>query len=190
MNTDIPLVPQKSKVLEAVIIMTKKKYGCAIIVDSKKNIKGVVTDGDLRRSMKSDLLNDDVSNIMRNNPILVNSNTLVSAAINIMNKNAITSLIISENKKAIGIQVDSKKYYANYVISNMDVVPTYNKLLKGQKKPNIVLNQERSSSAVIFYWGIKHSFPNLDLHNIFFANDYKNELYCHLVQLYHVPIDS
>tara|TARA_B100001093_G_scaffold400938_1_gene388480 strand:- start:408 stop:1358 length:951 start_codon:yes stop_codon:yes gene_type:complete len=103
MNTDIPLVLQKSKVLEAVIIMTKKKYGCAIIVDSKKNIKGVVTDGDLRRSIKSDLLNDDVSNIMRNNPILVNSNTLVSAAINIMNKNAITSLIISENKKAIGI---------------------------------------------------------------------------------------
>ena len=103
MNTDIPLVPQKSKVLEAVIIMTKKKYGCAIIVDSKKNIKGVVTDGDLRRSIKPDLLNDDVSNIMRNNPILVNSNTLVSSAINIMNKNAITSLIISENKKAIGI---------------------------------------------------------------------------------------
>ena len=103
MNTDIPLVPQKSKVLEAVIIMTKKKYGCAIIVDSKKNIKGIVTDGDLRRSIKSDLLNDDVSNIMRNNPILVNSNTLVSSAINIMNKNAITSLIISENKKAIGI---------------------------------------------------------------------------------------
>jgi arabinose-5-phosphate isomerase len=83
--------------------MTKKKYGCAIIVDSKKNIKGVVTDGDLRRSIKSDLLNDDVSNIMRNNPILVNSNTLVSSAINIMNKNSITSLIISENKKAIGI---------------------------------------------------------------------------------------
>ena len=103
MNTDIPLVSLKAKVLEAVIIMTKKKYGCAIIVDSKKNIKGVITDGDLRRSIKSDLLNDNVSNIMRNNPILVNSNTLVSSAINIMNKNAITSLIISENKKAIGI---------------------------------------------------------------------------------------
>ena len=103
MNTDIPLVPQKSKVLEAVITMTKKKYGCAIIVDSKKNIKGVVTDGDLRRSIKSDLLNDNVTDIMRNNPILVNSNTLVSSAINIMNKNSITSLIISENKKAIGI---------------------------------------------------------------------------------------
>ena len=58
-------------------------------------------------------------------------------------------------KKAIGVQVNNKQYYSDYVISNMDVVPTYNKLLKGQKKPNIVLNQERSSSAVIFYWGIK-----------------------------------
>ena len=75
----------------------------AFVIDSSGVLEGVVTDGDLRRSMKSDLLNDDVSNIMRNNPILVNSNTLVSAAINIMNKNAITSLIISENKKAIGI---------------------------------------------------------------------------------------
>jgi phytoene dehydrogenase-like protein len=57
----------------------------------------------------------------------------------------------------------------------MDVVPTYNKLLKGQKKPNIVLNQERSSSAVIFYWGLKKEFPSLDLHNIFFSNNYKKE---------------
>jgi phytoene desaturase len=89
------------------------------------------------------------------------------------NKNV--SQILVENKKAIGVQVDSKKYYANYVISNMDVVPTFNKLLKGQKKPNIVLNQERSSSAVIFYWGIKKEFPSLDLHNIFFSNNYKKE---------------
>jgi len=89
------------------------------------------------------------------------------------NKNV--SQILVENKKAIGVQVDSKKYYANYVISNMDVVPTYNKLLKGQKKPNIVLNQERSSSAVIFYWGLKKEFPSLDLHNIFFSNNYKKE---------------
>ena len=38
------------------------------------------------------------------------------------------------------------------------------------------LTQERSSSAVIFYWGIKHSFePDLDLHNIFFSEDYKKE---------------
>ena len=85
------------------------------------------------------------------------------------------SQILVENKKAIGVQVNNKQYYSDYVISNMDVVPTYNKLLKEQKKPNIVLNQERSSSAVIFYWGLKKEFPSLDLHNIFFSNNYKKE---------------
>ena len=76
--------------------------------------------------------------------------------------------ILVENKKAIGVQVNNKQYYSDYVISNMDVVPTYNKLLKGQKKPNIVLNQERSSSAVIFYWGIKKNF-HLWIYIIFFS---------------------
>ena len=103
MNIEAPLVSINSKVLEAVIVMTEKKYGCAIIVDIKKNIKGIVTDGDLRRSLKSDLLEANVTKIMRINPILVNKNTLVSSAINIMNKNSITSLIIAEKKKVLGI---------------------------------------------------------------------------------------
>ena len=103
MNIDAPLVSINSKVLEAVIVMTEKKYGCAIIVDIKKNIKGIVTDGDLRRSLKSDLLEANVTKIMRINPILVNKNTLVSSAINIMNKNSITSIIIAEKKKVLGI---------------------------------------------------------------------------------------
>ena len=103
MNIDAPLVSINSKVLEAVIVMTEKKYGCAIIVDIKKNIKGIITDGDLRRSLKSDLLEANVTKIMRINPILVNKNTLVSSAINIMNKNSITSLIIAEKKKVLGI---------------------------------------------------------------------------------------
>ena len=103
MNIDAPLVSINSKVLEAVIVMTKKKYGCAIIVDIKDNIKGIVTDGDLRRSLKSDLLEANVTKIMRSKPILVSKNTLVSSAINIMNKNCITSLIIAEKKKVLGI---------------------------------------------------------------------------------------
>ncbi|MDA7810656.1 phytoene desaturase, partial [Flavobacteriaceae bacterium] len=61
------------------------------------------------------------------------------------------------------------------VISNMDVVPTYNKLLNGQPSPKKILNQERSSSAIIFYWGVKKEFKNLDLHNILFSDNYKEE---------------
>jgi phytoene dehydrogenase-like protein len=57
----------------------------------------------------------------------------------------------------------------------MDIYPTYKKLLPKLKSPTKILKQERSSSAVIFYWGIKKSFEALELHNIFFSEDYQQE---------------
>lgn len=80
-----------------------------------------------------------------------------------------------ENHKVVGIVSNGKQHNAHVVVSNMDVVPTYRKLLSGQKQPEKILSQERSSSAVIFYWGIAKSFPQLDLHNIFFTEDYAAE---------------
>ena len=44
-----------------------------------------------------------------------------------------------------------------------------------QKAPEKTLNKERSSSALIFYWGISKEFENLDVHNIFFSTDYRKE---------------
>lgn len=61
------------------------------------------------------------------------------------------------------------------VVSNMDVVNTFRKLLPNAKQPERILRQPKSSSALIFYWGIKKSFPELGLHNIFFSNDYRTE---------------
>ncbi|GGG57810.1 diapolycopene oxygenase [Croceivirga lutea] len=83
--------------------------------------------------------------------------------------------IIIENGSATGIKTLDKEYKAAIVVSNMDVFPTYKKLLKKEKQPNKVLKQERSSSALIFYWGIKKTFKELDLHNIFFTEDYEQE---------------
>ena len=62
-----------------------------------------------------------------------------------------------------------------YVVSNMDITHTYRKLLPHAKHPNFVLNQPKSSSGVIFYWGIKQQFPQLDLHNILFSENYQAE---------------
>jgi phytoene desaturase len=59
--------------------------------------------------------------------------------------------------------------------SNMDVTNTYRKLLPKEKHPDKILNQEKSGSGLIFYWGIKKQFSELGLHNIFFSNDYKEE---------------
>ena len=80
-----------------------------------------------------------------------------------------------KDKKCQGVQIGKDVIPADIVVSNMDVVPTYRQLLPNQKAPNVYLKQERSSSALIFYWGIRKEFPQLDLHNIFFSNDYKAE---------------
>ena len=83
--------------------------------------------------------------------------------------------IVIEHQLATGIRVNGTTHKANVVVSNMDVVPTYRHLMPTQKAPEKSLQQERSSSAVIFYWGIDRSFPDLDLHNIFFSDNYQAE---------------
>ncbi len=83
--------------------------------------------------------------------------------------------ILVEDKKVKGIRLNGENLPADRVISNMDIWFTYRQLLKNEIAPKRILNQERSSSALIFYWGMKAEFPELDLHNIFFSEDYKKE---------------
>ncbi|MBI33743.1 MAG: phytoene dehydrogenase [Flavobacteriales bacterium] len=73
------------------------------------------------------------------------------------------------------VQIGNKKYYADLFVSNMDIVPFYEKLLADKQQPKKIIKQERSSSALIFYWGVKKEFKNLILHNILFSQDYKEE---------------
>ncbi|MFT5166270.1 MAG: phytoene desaturase [Saprospiraceae bacterium] len=80
-----------------------------------------------------------------------------------------------QDGKVIGISTAQKSYPADLVVSNMDIFSTYDKLLRDTKKPQRILQQERSSSALIFYWGIRQTFPKLDLHNILFSADYEEE---------------
>ncbi len=61
------------------------------------------------------------------------------------------------------------------VLSNADVYTTYARLLPDFDLPKRIERAERSSSAVIFYWGINAHFDELGLHNIFFSNDYRSE---------------
>ena len=83
--------------------------------------------------------------------------------------------ILTAGALVTGLRTDQDIYDFNLVVSNMDVVPTYRRLLPSQPAPERTLSQPRSSSALIFYWGIAREFPELDLHNIFFSEDYKAE---------------
>ena len=106
MSKDLPFVNINETISEAILVMTEKKYGCVVICNNRNIIQGIITDGDLRRSFKKDIKNLNslkIKDMMNPKPVTVKKNILVTTAINLMNKRSITSLIISENKKPIGI---------------------------------------------------------------------------------------
>jgi len=83
--------------------------------------------------------------------------------------------IIQQGGRAAGIVAGGKNYNADVVVSNCDVYFTYKHLLNDDRKAKKILRQERSSSAIVFYWGINNIFDQLGLHNILFSRQYKNE---------------
>lgn len=66
-------------------------------------------------------------------------------------------------------------FAADTVISNADIWPTFRTLLPDLNAPENILRQERSTSGVIFYWGVRTEQPDLHLHNILFSQDYRSE---------------
>ncbi|XOV94259.1 MAG: 1-hydroxycarotenoid 3,4-desaturase CrtD [Bacteroidota bacterium] len=83
--------------------------------------------------------------------------------------------IETEGEIATGVKTKKGTYAGDVIITNMDIFSTYKKLLPQAQQPQRILKQERSSSAIIFYWGINRTFKELDLHNIFFSANYKKE---------------
>jgi len=83
--------------------------------------------------------------------------------------------IIIKNKSAVGVSINKINHKADIIISNMDINLTYDRLLKGYKKPFFIKNYQPSSSAVVFYWNMNKSFSNINVHNIIFSRDQKKE---------------
>lgn len=83
--------------------------------------------------------------------------------------------IVTARGRVQGVRLDWGIFPASVVVSNADIVPTYRRLMPTEPAPERVLRQPRSSSALIFYWGMDRTFPALDLHNIFFSGDYPGE---------------
>lgn len=81
--------------------------------------------------------------------------------------------IRTENDQITGVVANNQLFQTDLLLSNLDVRLTYRIL--NRPLPAKIRKSEPSSSALIFYWGIKGEFPNLDLHNILFSGDYKRE---------------
>jgi arabinose-5-phosphate isomerase len=103
---ELPLVPQSAKMDKAILTLSEKNLGSVIVVDSKNNVKGIITDGDLKRHMSPDLLKKPVTSIMSKNPKTIDSEALAVEALSIMTKmpgQYITSLIVMEKDKMVGM---------------------------------------------------------------------------------------
>ena len=94
------------EVLETVDLISKKRLGCALIVNFENKLTGLLTDGDIRRIL---LRYPDVSvlsnkMVMTKNPKTISSNDMAAKALALMEKYSITSLAVTdENNHPIGI---------------------------------------------------------------------------------------
>ncbi|CCD87723.1 Arabinose 5-phosphate isomerase [Bradyrhizobium sp. ORS 285] len=99
----VPLKPLGTGMADALEEMTAKGLGCVVVVDGRGHVAGIITDGDLRRKMRSDLLSVSVDEIMTANPRTVRREALASEALEILNSAKITTLIVTDGAKPVGI---------------------------------------------------------------------------------------
>ena len=99
----VPIANQNEKMSKTLITMTKKSFGCIGVIDNTKKIIGIITDGDLRRSINAKFLDKKASEIMTKDPTIADKDMLVGEALNLMNRKKITSLFICEKKIPVGI---------------------------------------------------------------------------------------
>jgi arabinose-5-phosphate isomerase len=99
----IPLVPIGTPMSDAISEMTAKTFGCVGVVDKAGNLAGIITDGDLRRHMSSNLLERKVETVMTREPNTVRPDQLVSEALELLNSLKRTQLIVVEGGKPVGV---------------------------------------------------------------------------------------
>ena len=93
----MPTINYNKNFKEALKVMNMKKLGI-VVITKNKFIKGLVTDGDLRRELKNYNANKNLNKFMTKTPLVVNENMPSSKALAIMNEKKITSLLVVSDK--------------------------------------------------------------------------------------------
>ncbi len=97
------------------------------------------------------------------------------AAVEIKYNETVENLEVGINNRITSINSNGISYPFDIVASDIDIHVLYEKLLPNSFTPKKLIQQEKSSSAYVFYWGINKEFAQLGLHNILFSDDYKKE---------------
>lgn len=100
-HADLAIVRPNDTMDKAIIVLSEKNLGAVIVTDDKGALKGIITDGDLKRHMSADLMSKTVSDIMSTNPKTITQTELAAKALHIMSKTPgqyLTSLIVVDEK--------------------------------------------------------------------------------------------
>jgi arabinose-5-phosphate isomerase len=99
----MPLCSVDTPMKEAILTITAKSFGCVGVLDADGRLSGVVTDGDLRRHMESDLLDQRAGDVMTANPKTIRPQALAAEAVAVMNRYSITGLFVADVGRPIEI---------------------------------------------------------------------------------------
>ncbi len=99
----VPLASLGTKMSDAILQMSAKGFGCVGITDAQGALVGIITDGDLRRHMRNDLLNARVDDVMTKAPKTVRPDQLISETLDILNSMKVTALFAVQAGKPVGV---------------------------------------------------------------------------------------
>ncbi len=102
-GAEMPLKPVGTTMSDALVEMSAKGFGCVGITDAAGCLVGIITDGDLRRHMRPDLLGARVEDVMTKGPNTVRPDQLASEALEILNSLKRTVLFVVEGRRAVGV---------------------------------------------------------------------------------------
>lgn len=99
----LPIVREGTLMADAIVTMTSKGLGCAIVTSQDGTLKGIITDGDLRRHMAPELISKRVDEIMTKGPQTITPINLIAEALDILEARKISSLVVVEDEKPVGL---------------------------------------------------------------------------------------
>lgn len=100
---ELPTVEGSIIMSEAIVEMTKKRFGCVGVLDDAGNLAGIVTDGDLSRNMSDTILTQTAASIMTVDPVTTTPDALAMEVFGQMNERKIGAVFVVSNGKPVGI---------------------------------------------------------------------------------------
>lgn len=98
-----PIVRLDTAMRDVIYEMSRKGLGMTCVIDDDHTLAGIITDGDLRRTMAAapDVLGLQAAAVMTRNPVVVTTTTMAAEALNILERRKITSVVVVDDQRRV-----------------------------------------------------------------------------------------